>query len=137
MLGLASPAESQQAAATAPTVVKTDYDMRQVVLPPALSEAEVKGRQLYVQRCALCHDPLGQPSFPRTVGPWVDGETIKAAGEEGTREIIMTGSARMPGWRYTLDRTQIDHIIAYLKPVTPDQHPRAPATAGPLDTHDR
>jgi mono/diheme cytochrome c family protein len=130
VLGVAAPAESQQATVTAPTVVKTDYDMRQVVLPPSLSEAEVKGRKLFVQRCALCHDPLGQPSFPRTVGPWVDSEGIKALGEDAVRNIIMTGSVRMPGWRYTLEPSQIDQIIAYLKTVTPDQKPQAPAGRG-------
>ncbi len=127
VLLVADRAESQQATVTQPTVVKTDYDMRQVAVPLSLSEAEVKGRKLFVQRCALCHDPLGQPSFPRTVGPWVDGESIKALGEDAVREIIMTGSPRMPGWRYTLESAQIGQLIAYLKTVTPDQKPRAPA----------
>lgn len=141
LLLVAPPAESQQATATTPTVVKTEYDMRQVVSPPSLSEAEVNGRKLFVQRCALCHDPLGQPSFPRTVGPWVDGESIKALGEDAVREIIMTGSPRMPGWRYTLESAQIGQIIAYLKTVTPDEKPRAPAgrgaQPGATDNNDR
>lgn len=141
LLVLAAPAESQQAAATAPTVVKTEYDMRQVALAPSLSEAAVKGRKLFVQRCALCHDPLGQPSFPRSVGPWVDGETVKAVGDDGVRDIIMMGSPRMPGWRYTLEPAQIDQIIAYLKTVTPDQKPRAAASRGSqpaaIDNNDR
>ena len=123
LLVLPPPVQGQQSAPTVPTVVKTEYDMQKVVLPAALSEAEVKGRKLFVQRCALCHDPLGQPSYPRTPGPWVDGETIKRIGEDGAREQIMSGSRRMPAWRYALEPAQIDQIIAYVKTVTPAQKP--------------
>ena len=48
---------------SAPDVVRTEYDMREVVRPPALSADELAGWKLFVQRCAICHDPLGQPSF--------------------------------------------------------------------------
>ena len=35
----------------------------------------------------------------------------------------MMGSARMPGWQYTLEPAEIDQVIAFLKTVTPDQRP--------------
>ena len=35
----------------------------------------------------------------------------------------MMGSARMPGWQYTLEPGQVAQVIAYLKTVTPDQRP--------------
>ena len=106
-----------------PTVVRTEYDMREVAAAPSLSADEVRGRQLFVQRCALCHDPLGQPSYPNTPGPWVDAETVRSLGEESVRDQIMLGSARMPGWQYTLEPAQVNQVIAYLKTVTPDQRP--------------
>lgn len=117
----------------APRVAVTDYDMRKAVSEPSLSEAEFAGKKLFVQRCALCHDLLGQPAAS-TVGPWVDGETLKARGEAVVRQQIMNGSRRMPGWRYTLDSSQIDELIAYLRTVTPDQKPRPPgAIVAPID----
>ncbi len=106
-----------------PTIVRTEYDMREVAAAPSLSADEARGRQLFVQRCALCHDPLGQPSYPNTPGPWVDAETVRSLGEESVQDQIMLGSARMPGWQYTLEPMQVDQVIAYLKTVTPDQRP--------------
>ena len=108
---------------SSPTIVRTEYDMDKVAAPPSLSADEVRGRQLFVQRCAICHDPLGQPSYPNTPGPWVDAATVRSLGEDTIRFQIMMGSARMPGWQYTLDPAEIDQVIAFLKIVTPDQRP--------------
>ncbi len=99
-------------------VDRTDYDMKKVVAPPALSETELEGRRLVVQRCAYCHDQGG-----RSAAPWLDMERIKTVGETSFREKILTGSRRMPGWQYALPPVQIDQIMAYLKTVTPDQRP--------------
>jgi mono/diheme cytochrome c family protein len=99
-------------------VDRTDYDMKKVVAPPALSETEIEGRRLVVQRCAYCHDQGG-----RSAAPWLDMERIKTVGEASFREKILTGSRRMPGWQYALPPVQIDQIMAYLKTVTPDQRP--------------
>lgn len=109
---------------SSPTIVRTVYDMDKVAEPPSLSTDEVRGRQLFIQRCAICHDPLGQPSFPRTPGPWVDAATVRSLGEDTVRSQIMMGSARMPGWQYTLEPTEVDQVIAFLKTVTPEQRPR-------------
>ncbi len=108
---------------SSPTIVRTVYDMDKVASPPSLSADEVRGRQLFVQRCAICHDPLGQPSYPNTPGPWVDAATVRSLGEDTVSAQIMMGSARMPGWQYTLQPEQVSQVIAYLKTVTPDQRP--------------
>jgi mono/diheme cytochrome c family protein len=116
-----------------PKVVVADYDMRKAAAPPALSEIELAGKKLFVQRCALCHDLLGQPATT-TVGPWVDGEVVKARGEAAVRQKILGGSSRMPAWKYTLDAAQVDAVVAYLKTVTPDQRYKpAGAVAAPID----
>lgn len=116
-----------------PAVTVTDYDMKKAATPPALSASELTGKKLFVQRCALCHDLLGQPSAT-TVGPWVDVETIKARGEAAIREKIRIGSRRMPGFQYTFGAAEIDHVVAYLKTVTPDQKPKpARQFAIPID----
>jgi len=115
-----SPFETQQ---ETPKVTRTEFDMREVAKPTALSAAEAEGKRLWVQRCAICHDPLGQPAYPRSLGPWIDQKTVEARGDERVRTYINTGSNRMPAWRYTLEANQIDMIIAYLKTVPPSQKP--------------
>ena len=101
-----------------PEVVRTVYDMPEVVTPPALSEDALAGWKLFVQRCAICHDPLGQPSFPASLGPVLSETNVRELGAETVREIIMVGSVRMPGWQYTLSPEQIGQVIAYLNTVT-------------------
>jgi mono/diheme cytochrome c family protein len=130
---VAHTAAAQQAAPPSPKVVVTEYDLRKAVTPPPLSSVELAGKKLFVQRCSLCHDLLGQPATT-TVGPWIDGEVVKARGDEAVRQKIMNGSRAMPGWRYTFDQTQVDSIVAYLKTVTPDQKPKpAGAVTGPIE----
>ena len=101
-----------------PEVVRTVYDMPEVVTSPALSEEALAGWKLFVQRCAICHDPLGQPSYPASLGPALSQATVRELGADTVREIIMVGSVRMPGWQYTLSPEQIGQIIAYLNTVT-------------------
>ena len=110
----------------------TDYDMAKAAAPLPLSPVELTGKKLFVQRCALCHDLLGQPATT-TVTPWIDVETVMHI-KEAVRQKIMSGSHRMPGWKYTLAPEQIDSVVAYLKTVTPDQKPKpgGPVT-GPIE----
>ena len=105
---LAATGAASQNPPPAPRVTAIDYDMRKAATPPSLSQVELEGKKLFVQRCALCHDLLGQPATT-TVGPWLDVETVKSRGEEAVRQKIMNGSRRMPGWKYTFAAPQIDH----------------------------
>ena len=129
---LAVTASAQQPAQPTPKIVVTDYDMAKAAAPLPLSPVELAGKKLFVQRCSLCHDLLGQPATT-TVGPWLDVETVKRS-EEAVRQKIMNGSRRMPAWKYTLAPPHIDSIVAYLKTVTPDQKPKpgGPVT-GPIE----
>lgn len=115
--GLYAQAQSplRETQVSKPKVVRTNYDMEALASLSSLSESEINGRKLFVQRCALCHDPLGQPSYPNTPGPWLNNETVQTLGEVNVQNKIMVGSRRMPGWQYALTQTQIEQIIAYLK----------------------
>jgi mono/diheme cytochrome c family protein len=116
---------AQDRSANRITVSKRVYDKRLLLAKPQLSEAALKGRALWVQRCAYCHDGVGTPTY-KTLGPWIDAETVRAAeGEAFVRQQIAKGSPRMPGFQYTLKPEQVDEIIAFLKSVTPDQKPTA------------
>ena len=117
-LGASAQDPLRETQVSTPEVVRTVYDMPEVVMPPALSEDALAGWKLFVQRCAICHDPLGQPSFPASLGPALSQATVRELGAETVREIIMVGSVRMPGWQYTLSPEQIGQVIAFLNTVT-------------------
>jgi mono/diheme cytochrome c family protein len=122
---MASWVQAQQngeAQSIVPTVVHTDYDMRKFMAPLPLTEAELKGRTLFAQRCANCHG--GNP--PRNPGPLLGQQTVEKRGESSMREKIRKGSPVMPGFEYSLEPAQIDQIIAFLKTVAP---PRDQTTA--------
>lgn len=122
-------------------MVKTEYDPRELAENRERTDSrpETPGRKLFISRCALCHDPVGQPTRPRTLGPWLDSALVTARGEAAVRTYILNGSAAMPGFQYQFDATKIDQIIAYLKTVPPDARPKvapagtSPAAAAPPD----
>ena len=120
LIVLGAPAQDplRETQVSTPEVVRTVYDMPEVVTPPSLSEDALAGWKLFVQRCAICHDPLGQPSFPASLGPALSQATVRELGAETVLEIIMVGSVRMPGWQYTLSQEQIGQVIAFLDTVT-------------------
>ena len=86
-----------------------------VPLPPSktLSIAELAGKKLFVQRCSVCHLPA-LPSYS-VYGPVLDRKLVASRGEAAIHERIMRGSARMPGWQYSLKPAEIDEIIGYLQ----------------------
>jgi mono/diheme cytochrome c family protein len=79
----------------------------------SLTAGQVAGKKLFVQRCAVCHLPM-LPSYT-AFGPLLDGNVIASRGDTAVREQIMRGSARMPGWQYTLSPAEIEQMIGYLK----------------------
>ena len=120
LVALAAPVQDplRETQVSTPEVVRTEYDMPEVVTPPPLAGDALAGWKLFVQRCAICHDPLGQPSYPDSFGPQLSGATVRLMGEDTVRDVIMVGTVRMPGWQYTLSQEQIGAVIAYLNTVT-------------------
>ena len=88
-----------------------------IVLPSskALSAAQLSGKNIFVQRCSVCHLP-GMASYS-TYGPLLDVQVIASRGEAAVRDQIMRGSARMPGFQYTLTQSEVDEIVQFLKRV--------------------
>ncbi len=119
-LGLAAQDPLRDTQVSTPEIVRTEYDMAEVVRPPSLPADALAGWKLFVQRCAICHDPLGQPSYPESFAPLLGRETVQNLGEARVRRVVMVGSSRMPGWRYTLSEEQIGEVIAYLNTVAPE-----------------
>ena len=120
---LGSGAAAAQEAGTVPiTVVTRPYDVQQLLGGPNLSVDARKGRALWLQRCAYCHDGVGQPTY-RTMGAWLGAETVQLLGPDALRAIIGAGTERMPGFRYTLQPQQVNQLIEFLKTVGPEQKP--------------
>jgi mono/diheme cytochrome c family protein len=89
-----------------------------------LTDQQLLGRQLLAQSCAVCHLPSGPGA--KTYGPSLNKSTIPEE-DEAVRQVILDGNSRMPGFKYFLQPTQIDAIIAYLRTVPPRARPAAPA----------
>lgn len=84
-----------------------------------LDDTQRLGRQIFAQSCGVCHLPPALNA--RTYGPQLSKETAGGS-DEIIRGLIIEGSPRMPGFKYYLQRGDMDAIIAYLKTVP------APAT---------
>jgi mono/diheme cytochrome c family protein len=79
-----------------------------------LNEQQRLGRQVVAQACGVCHLPPAKGA--RTYGPALS----KGAGggdESVVREYIVNGTPRMPSFKYFLQPSEIDAVVAYLKTV--------------------
>lgn len=93
----------------------------------SLTDKQKLGRRLFLQRCGLCHTPLGTPN---SYGPYLSKERVENR-EEVVRSTIMEGrEGLMPGFKHTLSTDQIDAIMDFLK-VLPER--KAPQGANQQD----
>ena len=103
-----------EATASTPTVERVSYDTRVFMAPLMLTEAQLNGRRLVARRCNNCH--AGNPRQP---GPPLGRQIVESRGETFIRDKVKNGSTLMPGFQYTLEPTQIDDVIAFLKTYSP------------------
>lgn len=94
---------------------------------PSASDQQALGHRLFVQACAVCH--LKPSPIAERYGPALWKETVEGR-EADARDLIRTGSERMPGFQYDLQPAQIDAIIQYLATV-----PEPPSDATPMSQH--
>lgn len=89
-----------------------------------LTDQQRLGRQLVSQSCAVCHLPPARNA--RTYGPALHKGT--GSGDAALlRKIIMEGTPRMPAFRYFLQASDIDAIVAYVRTVPTPAPAPAPA----------
>jgi mono/diheme cytochrome c family protein len=103
-------------------VTKRMYDKKILLSAPVLSNSEQTGRAIYQQRCAYCHDGVGQPTY-KTMGDWIGGETLQGLGEEPFKAFVNAGTVRMPGFQYDLSSRQLDDLIAFIKTIPSSEKP--------------
>jgi mono/diheme cytochrome c family protein len=112
-------------------VTTYDYDVAPLAAPHGLPENVYRGRAIFMQRCAYCHDGRGQPSY-NTLGPFLDPELTTPLGDAGLRLFIVQGTDNMPGFQYALTPAQIDDVIAYVKTIPASAKPTEDQLAGRL-----
>lgn len=98
-----------------------------------LSDTQKLGQRVFQQRCAICHAPA-RPGF-QMYGPALYKDLVNGS-EDAIKEIIRSGSSKMPGFKLGLQPSEIDAIVEYLKTVPKPQKSTEPATGGtmgPLD----
>ena len=118
----AGPVPAQEAETAPLDVVVRTYDKEKLLASLTAPDGVRKGRALWLQRCAYCHDGVGQPTYS-TMGPWIGAETVRLLGVEAVRAIMNAGTEQMPGFRYTLQPDQITQVIEFLQSVGADQKP--------------
>src|ERR1700675_3480386 len=97
-----------------------------------LNDAQKLGQRVFQQRCGICHAPA-RPGF-QMYGPALYKDLINGS-EDAIKEIIRSGSPKMPGFKLGLQPSEIDAIVEYLKTV-PKPQKSAQTTGGsmgPLD----
>jgi mono/diheme cytochrome c family protein len=115
---------------SAPVQVLTRvYDLNKLTHEPKVPETVFRGRVLWVQKCAFCHDGLGQSTY-KTMGPWLDQDLVKTLTDEAVKVLIQYGTARMPGFRYGLSPSQVDDLLNFLKTVPASDKPTPAQLAG-------
>ena len=114
-LGMLTGAQSENSLrdAESKTPARAPSDVVPLASIKSLTPSQAAGKKLFVQRCSVCHLPA-LPSYS-AYGPVLDGNMIAELGEQTVRNQLLKGSARMPGFQYTLSAAEIDETLDYLK----------------------
>lgn len=96
----------------------------------ALGYQQTLGAQLNAQYCIRCHDPESSPLRVSNMDnlsvkphPFTEGETLNKMTDADLIAIISHGgpalnkSAEMPPWGYTLSKSDIAALVAYIRAV--------------------
>jgi mono/diheme cytochrome c family protein len=118
------PVTKEMPSTSAPAKTTSRVYDKKVLLAshPELPEDVQIGRAIYQQKCAYCHDGVGQPTY-KTMGDWLGGETVQSLGVDAMKAFINTGTTRMPGFQYDLDPKQLDDVIAFIKTIPSTDKP--------------
>lgn len=81
---------------------------------PQLNDVQKLGQRVFEQRCGICHAPA-RAGFTM-YGPYLYKDLING-NEDAIKEMIRTGTSKMPGFKLGLQPSEIDAIVEYLKTV--------------------
>src|SRR5262249_38550422 len=91
-----------------------------------LTDQQRLGRRVFAQSCGVCHL---RPAYKvQTYGPMLNRNS--AGGDPvRMRNAILDGTTRMPAFKYYLQGSEVDAIVAYLKTVAPQAQAQTPGPA--------
>jgi mono/diheme cytochrome c family protein len=93
-----------------------------------LNDQQRLGRQILGQSCGVCHLPPARNA--RTYGPVLSKGS--GGGDDAlVRKVILEGTPRMPAFKYFLQPSEIDAIIAFIRTV-PTPAAAAATPRGPV-----
>jgi cytochrome c6 len=82
-------------------------------IPPAIAADSAAGAQLFHRNCASCHMSGAFNFAPPLNKYFVQGR------EDSVRTLVMEGGSLMPGFKYMLNKDQVQLIIAYIGRLEP------------------
>ena len=112
-VGASAQAEGASRKEQSPAPARAPNDVVPLPSVKSLTPAQAAGKRLFVQRCSVCHLPA-LPSYS-AYGPILDKSLVEDRGDDAVRQQIAQGSARMPGFQYTLSAAEIEQVVSYLK----------------------
>ena len=77
------------------------------------AHAQETGEQLYLKKCAACHQPNGQ-GLPNPIPP-LQGSGYLQDDPDKTATLILRGKAGMPAFHMFLSDEQISKILTYAR----------------------
>jgi mono/diheme cytochrome c family protein len=92
-----------------------------------LNDIQKLGQRVFQQRCGICHAPA-RPGF-QMYGPALYKDLVNGS-EDAIKEMIRSGSSKMPGFKLGLQPSEIDAIVEYLKTVPKPPKNADAATGG-------
>jgi mono/diheme cytochrome c family protein len=94
-----------------------------------LTKGQKLGQRVFQQRCGICHEQA-RPGF-QTYGPILNKDLVNGS-EDAIKEMIRSGSGKMPGFKLGLQPSEIDAIVEYLKTVPKPAKNAEPAAGGSM-----
>ena len=79
-----------------------------------LNDAQKLGQRVFQQRCGICHAPARAGFQMYGTALYKD---LVSGNEDAIKEMIRSGSGKMPGFKLGLQPSEIDAIVEYLKTV--------------------
>lgn len=107
---------------------------QQTAAEKSLNATQKLGQRVFEQRCGICHAPA-RAGF-QMYGPALYKDLVNG-NEDAIKEMIRSGTAKMPGFRFGLEPAEVDAIVEYLKtvpkPAKSAEGPAGPGAMGPVD----
>jgi mono/diheme cytochrome c family protein len=116
------PPEVRTAAATeTPPPQIIDDNQRAIAIyefKKAAQSGPERGREIFYYKCWFCHNEFAGPqSAPNLATVFQRKQLLsgRAASENGIKEEIRNGGAGMAAYKYTLNESDLDDLVSYLK----------------------